>query len=135
MIILPRQAQDKHRENSKKDAVFRTCTAQNSLSLLLVPAEHTAVQQSLMFVPSLSWQPIPLLYSTYENDANNGVFFRTPARVGPDARALCAFEMFDIEAGSVARDRETILRQNGFSFLSFPYVCPEPVLVKCSFYI
>jgi len=24
MIILPRQAQDKHRENSKKDAVFRT---------------------------------------------------------------------------------------------------------------
>ena len=23
-IILPRQAQDKHRENSKKDAVFRT---------------------------------------------------------------------------------------------------------------
>jgi hypothetical protein len=21
------------------------------------------------------------------------------------------------------------------SFLSFPYVCPEPVLVKCSFYI
>ena len=78
MIILPRQAQDKHRENSKKDAVFRTCTAQNSLSLLLVPAEHTAVQQSLMFVPSLSWQPIPLLYSTYENDANNGVFSAPP---------------------------------------------------------
>ena len=24
MIILPRQARDKHRENSKKDAVFRT---------------------------------------------------------------------------------------------------------------
>jgi hypothetical protein len=23
-----------------------------------------------------------------------------------------------------------VLRQNGHSFLSFPYVCPEPVLVK-----
>jgi magnesium-transporting ATPase (P-type) len=25
--------------------------------------------------------------------------------------------------------------QTRHSFLSFPYVCPEPVLVKCSFYI
>ena len=25
-MILPKQARDKHRENSKKDAAFRTCT-------------------------------------------------------------------------------------------------------------
>ena len=28
-IILPRQARDKHRENSKKDAVFRTVEGEN----------------------------------------------------------------------------------------------------------
>ena len=52
-IILPRQAQDKHRENSKKDAVFRTTpsriphTKRNGVSLTVFPG---------FAVPSLSWQ-------------------------------------------------------------------------------
>jgi hypothetical protein len=33
-IILPRQARDKHRENSKKDAVFRTSQRKRSLRLI-----------------------------------------------------------------------------------------------------
>jgi hypothetical protein len=43
-IILPRQARDKHRENSKKDAVFRTCRKRVPLSEI-----------PFMFVPSPSW--------------------------------------------------------------------------------
>jgi hypothetical protein len=40
-IVLPRQARDKHRENSKKDAVFRT-----SASAVMLPGQTTFTSSS-----------------------------------------------------------------------------------------
>jgi hypothetical protein len=73
--ILPRQARDKHRENSKKDAVFRT------------------------------WHSLP---------SDNG----------PDQF---------LPGGAAAPFAE--LKENAALIFecSFPYVCPEPGLVKGSF--
>jgi hypothetical protein len=78
MIILPRQARDKHRENSRKDGVFRTpmetSSAKGELRGLLVPwkKEKNALCSLFpVFVASLSWQkdrdPI-------ENVMQNGIF-------------------------------------------------------------
>ena len=45
-IILPRQARDKHRENSKKDAVFRTAAA---LARYFVVSSAGLPSSSVMF--------------------------------------------------------------------------------------
>ena len=56
--LLPRQARDKHRENSKKDGVVAPCTNPAAIIPLTISAWTRHIFFStflLLFVPSLSW--------------------------------------------------------------------------------
>jgi hypothetical protein len=90
MMILPRQAQNKHRENSKKSGVFRTGMRLESIlrkrrrffffSAVLAACHEPVLVKVIvfrhqcgtfpMFVPSLSWQKIVFCIS----GSNEGVF-------------------------------------------------------------
>jgi hypothetical protein len=101
-IVLPRQARDKHRENSKKDAVFRT-----SASAVMLPGQTTFTSSSSstskqdmqfgpiklkskqrvppfqvfpMLVPSPSWLIKMVVYAS--NDSERALSYRcqTPRR-------------------------------------------------------
>jgi hypothetical protein len=54
-IILPRQARDKHRENSTKDAVFRTA-AEDTMRTVCKTTRRLCLSAFPMLVPSQSWQ-------------------------------------------------------------------------------
>jgi hypothetical protein len=69
-----------------------------------IPAQNgTFLSAFPMFVPSLSWQ-------------NDHFYIKSGQKV-PFCRT------------ALTREEVELLRQNG-TFLSFPYVCPEPVLVQ-----
>jgi hypothetical protein len=69
-IILPRQARDKHRENSKKDAVFRTCRTQTNALI------------SFATVPDVCPEPVWVKKIVLSIK----IAFKGVLRTGPDAR-------------------------------------------------
>eukprot|EP01046_Picozoa_sp_COSAG06_P057580 COSAG06_NODE_11271_length_1534_cov_49.620209_1_plen_231_part_00 len=112
-IILPRQARDKHRENSKKDAVFRTALAaagRDETPGELLADEPLAIGNS---------HDLPVaLQQVVQPVGGRGVLARPFGALARFLLPRCGF---------------THLRKTPLFFGCFPYVYPEPALAKCSF--
>jgi hypothetical protein len=96
-----------------------------------------------MFVPSLSWQTIALvLYGHKKKKRAVGDETKTKTKTETEdgfffflfALPLFLFFFFLLTLMISSETYSEIgTCEKRHSFLNFPYVCPEPVLVKCSF--
>jgi hypothetical protein len=117
MMILPRQARDKHRENSKTCVRHHKKTSHHDNAVTTQHiAAHSTAQHKATAQHSTAKQLRQASWSTHVSRTrgpNSGVMTR-PCRPYSPSPAC----------------------EKRHSFLNFSYVCPEPVLVKrCILYI
>jgi hypothetical protein len=191
MIILPRQARDKHRENSEQGCVVLQTGALNHTAnvtrgsyvtfqvAVFVPANKTALNNlTMQFKGPWLKELSPTCINLEGVDQNNRSFTKTDVSVqagqvyslwvGVDGISEAALPGTEYRgsvvfgaSGGVKKEVAVLLRVNSESpwpnrgdndpdrytrlrwlnsqraqvrkTASFPYVCPEPVLAKCSF--
>jgi hypothetical protein len=136
MIILPRQAQDKHRESTqtRERGVF-----------LLQQWSYQSWRWS-PFVGPRAWRRLRSTQRTVgcwrswtcrRSDAIGGgthlPFSALSLVLGLSRACLGKVIILFFESGKPLHIYICVDACASCSFLSFPYVCPEPVLVKCSF--
>ena len=107
--FLPRQARDKHRGNSKRHPVLSDVHRCGNSWKRIQPWRCGAATACCS---EARWK--------LQRHASRSY------RAGRARRNLRGLH-------ARPRKRDVVRQQNGVLFWSFPYVCPEPVLVKCSF--